>query len=436
VTYDRMPSSTLSRFLPALFGAALMGCARTGGPAAHEWYAVYDTIGDTVVVRTEAGSVWGDTAELVADLRIGEFEGADEYMFGRIRSLAVAPDGCIYVFDSHAKELRKYGPDGAYLGTFGHEGGGPGEYKRPDAGLAVLPDGRVLLRDPGNARISVFAPDGEFLDSWRIRGGFNTSNPLPVDSAGNAYVFLLLNYEGDVTDWQFGLVRYDSAGVPGDTIAGPKWDFEEPQLVARHVEGDDQSTSVNSVPFSPQQEWTFSPLGYTVGGVSTRYAFDLFIAPDHTLRIERVNWQPAPVLPNEKAERERIMTANMRQTEPGWRWNGPPIPDSKPPYTGFYIGAGGRIWVRLHQEAYQIEPEAPERELAPGEIPEQTWIEPVAFDVFEPNGRYLGMVRAPDGFSTYPTPVIHGDTVWAVVRGELEVPYITRFHIEHGHEGT
>jgi hypothetical protein len=417
-----------------LAGAVLAACSGTSGPAAHEWQAVYDTIGDTIVVRTESGSVWGDTAELVADLTIGQFEGPDEYMFGRVRSLAVSADGAIYLFDSHAKELRKYGPDGVYLGKLGREGGGPGEHKGPDGGLAVLPDGRVLLRDPSNARISVFAPDGEFLESWRIRGGFNTSNPLTVDTAGNAHVFLLLDYEADVTEWEFGLVRYDPTGAPGDTVAAPTWDYEEPALVARHIDGDDQSTSVNSVPFSPQEQWTFSPLGYMVGGVATRYSFDLFIAPDHTLRIERLNWQPAPVLSEEKAERERIMTANMRRTEPGWRWNGPPIPDTKPPYTGFYVGAHGRIWVQLHQEAYQIEPAEPERELAPGEIPERTWLEPVAFDVFEPTGRYLGMVHAPKGFSTYPTPVIRGDTVWAVVRDDLDVPYINRFHIEHGRE--
>jgi hypothetical protein len=143
-----------------------------------------------------------------------------------------------------------------------------------------------------------------------------------------------------------------------------------------------------------------------------------------------------PVLVDEKAERERIMTANMRHTQANWRWNGPPIPDAKPPYTGFYVGARGRIWVRLHQEAYQIEQREPEHELAPGEIPERTWLEPVAFDVFEPEGRYLGMVRAPRGFSAYPTPVIRGDTVWAVVRDDFDVPYITRFHIEHGRETT
>ncbi|KPK78429.1 MAG: hypothetical protein AMS25_15410, partial [Gemmatimonas sp. SM23_52] len=103
----------------ALICACLSACGRTAQPARHDWQVAYDTIGDTLVVRTFAGSVWGDTADLVADLSIGQFEGPDEYMFGQVRSLAVAPDGAIYLFDSHAKELRKYGPDGAYLGTFG-----------------------------------------------------------------------------------------------------------------------------------------------------------------------------------------------------------------------------------------------------------------------------------------------------------------------------
>ncbi|NIN73220.1 MAG: hypothetical protein GTO46_15110 [Gemmatimonadetes bacterium] len=420
--------------IPLALAALLVACSGASGPAVHEWQAAYDTIGDTIVVRTESGSVWGDTAGLVTDLTIGRFEGPDEYMFGQVRSLAVAADGSIYAFDSHAMELRKYGPDGTYLGTFGREGGGPGEYKRPDGGLAVLSDGRVVLRDPGNTRLTVYSGDGEYLEGWRIRGSFNTSRRLYRDTADAVYTLILLDPHAAVVDWTVGLVRYSSDGLIGDTLAAPIYDFEPPRLVAQRRTDDGVSTSVNSVPFSPDDFWTFSPLGYMVGGLSTRYAIDLFVAPGRVLRIEKVDWEPAPVLTAEKEERERISTANARSTQPNWRWNGPPIPDTKPPYAGAYIGEHGRIWVRLHQEAYQIEKAEPERELAPGETPERTWFEPVVFDVFEPNGRYLGMVRAPDGFSNYPTPVIRGDTVWAVVRDDLDVPYIKRFHIEHGRE--
>jgi hypothetical protein len=419
------------------FALALAACSGSDAPPAAEWHAVYDTIGDTLVVRTVSGSVWGDTAELVPDVTIGSFEGADEYMFGRVRSLAAAPDGSIYAYDSHAKELRKYAPDGTYVATFGREGGGPGEYRQPDGGLAVLPDGRVVLRDPGNARLSVYSPDGDYLDGWRIPIPFNTPRKLYTDEAGNTYTMILLDTEADVTEYTFGLLRYGPDGSPGDTLRAPRFDFEPSQLIARII-GDSGNpvTSIYDVPFTPTASWAYSHLGYFVGGVATRYALDLFIAPDRVLRIERANWEPVPVLAAEREERERITTANLRQTQPDWRWNGDPIPDTKPPYRRIYIGERGRIWVWLHQEARKIESEEEGEELRPSEIPPQTWWEPVAFDVFEPDGRYLGMVRAPDGFSRSPRPFMRGDTVWAVVRGELEVPYVVRFHIQRPREET
>lgn len=411
-------------------GLALMlaACGGSGASRGHEWQAAYDTIGDTVVVRTVSGSIWGDTARLVADVTIGTFEGADEYMFGRVRSLAAAPDGSIYVYDSHAKELRKYAPDGTYITTFGREGGGPGEYRDPDGGLAVLPDGRVLLRDPGNARISVFSPEGDFIEGWRILGGVYTSRRLYVDTNSNCYTMFFLNPEADFKEWRFGLLKLGPDGEAGDTLPAPVWDYETAELVATSSDG--EGINMNEVPFTPVVSWVFSPLGYMVGGLPTRYAFDLFVAPDRVLRIEREDWTPARVLPAEREEQERIITADLRQVDPSWRWNADPIPDAKPPYTRIYIGERGRIWVHLYQEAVKIEPDEVE-ETRPGEAPPQTWFEPVAFDVFEPDGRYLGMVRAPEGFATNPQPVMRGDTVWAVVRGELDVPYVTRLHIAH-----
>jgi len=420
----------------AALSLSLVACGGTERSGGQEWQAVQDTVGDTIIIRTVAGSVWGDTAELVADVTIGQFDGPDEYMFGNIRSLAVAPDGSIYLFDSHVPALRKYARDGTYLATFGREGGGPGEYNRPDGGLAVLPDGRVLLRDPGNTRISVYSPEGEYLEGWRIRGSFNTSRRLYADTDGNSYTLVLMDPGAAVMDWQMGLVQYRPDGSPGDTLPAPSFDYQPSQLVAQRIEdGENTSTNVNDVPFTPSVGWVFSPLGYMVGGLSTSYAVNLYTAPDRVLRIERANWEPVPVLSEEKAEREAIMTANMRQTQPNWRWNGDPMPDTKPPYRGLYVGADGRIWMLLHQKAEKIaEEELASEEPAPGEVPEQTWIEPVAFDVFEPDGRYLGMVRAPEGFARYPRPYMRGDTVWAVVRGELEVPYVVRFHIQHRDE--
>ncbi|MEE9133901.1 MAG: hypothetical protein V3U13_10100, partial [Gemmatimonadota bacterium] len=63
---SRQPNPTLRITLTVALVGALAACNGSDAPRAHEWQAVYDTIGDTVVVRTVAGSIWGDTAELVA----------------------------------------------------------------------------------------------------------------------------------------------------------------------------------------------------------------------------------------------------------------------------------------------------------------------------------------------------------------------------------
>ena len=140
---------------------AVVACG-TGSPS-DGWQAVRDTVGDTVVVRTVAGSIWGDTARLVAELRIGSLDGADEYVLGDPVSLE-GGNGAVYVVDGQVPVVRAYHAEtGEHLRDIGREGSGPGEYGAPD-GVAVLPDGRVLVRDPRNARINVYSPRGELLD--------------------------------------------------------------------------------------------------------------------------------------------------------------------------------------------------------------------------------------------------------------------------------
>lgn len=417
---------THQRFvLPGVF-LTLLSCAggeQPGSGSPSAWVAERDTLGDTIVVRTISGSTWGAPAELVERVSIGVPDGAEELMLGNVRGIAVTPAGVVHVLESEPV-LKQFAADGQYLRTIGRVGSGPGEYRRPDGGIAVLPGDRIVLRDPGNGRMSVFGPEGNPLGSWRISGSFSTSRRLYHDREGNVYTLILLDDAGDPAEWKLGVQRFAPDGTAGDSIAAPRWEFDR-AIIKSVREG---GTSVSDVPFSPSAHWAFSPLGYMVGGVSTSYRIEL-LREGAPLRIERQR-PPVPVASDEAADHRRAATENMRRNLPGWVWNGPGIPDSKPPFREVFAADDGRIWVLLSMPgAEDLSRDGDSgAEVRGYSLP--VWTEPVAFDVFEADGRYLGEVRAPSGFLTSPEPVFRGDTVWAAAEDPDGVRYVKRYQVK------
>lgn len=417
----RMRCSPLSAAL-ALLLTACGGLADDGGGIE----VVRETVGDTTVVRTVSGSVWGEPRRMVPEISIGELDGEPEYLFGQIRSIGVGPDGTIYVLDPQGPDVRAYDAQGAYVRTMGRRGEGPGELSSPGA-LTVLTDGRVLVRDPGNARIQVFAADGAAAGTWPVvRGGFSTSSPLWWDRADNVYVQVLLDPEADIGDWEMGLAMIGPDGTALDTLATPDGDYEPPFLEARVSGRGGISVSRSGVPFSPTERWALHPDGYFVHGLSTDYRFTL-LKRGGPVRVERVH-DPVPVAPAEADHRRERITRSMRRMNPDWQWNGPDIPDHKPPFTQILVGRDGRIWVRLHQPGIEEDdPDYDPRE--EGSLPTR-WTEPTVYDVFADDGTYLGQVEAPDDLSVFPAPVMDGDRVWAVTRDDLDVQRVVRYRLE------
>lgn len=416
----------------ALTVIGLAGCSDTSSGRV-DLAVTRDTVGDTIIVRTEAGSVWGETRRLVPDVTFGVLDGPDHYMFGSIAAIAVSPDQRIYLLDRQVPAVRMYGPDGSFIRDIGRIGEGPGEYEEPDAGLAYLPDGRLILRDPGTGKMLVWDAEGEHLADWRLPygGGFNTSNGFFQDREGHLLSFAVTNLGEPVTEWKYGLIRFTADGEVRDTLPYPEWNFEPWQISGQH-EG---SSSTTNVPFSPQRQVAYSPLGYFVGGVSTDYRIEAFGPGPRVLRIERT-WDPVPVDPAEARIRRLEIEKSFRDRFPGWSWNGPDIPDTKPPFDDIFVGEDARIWVRVPtpSERFMDAAEVAEEERATDRTvnPFRSRIE---FDVFSPDGDYLGRVVTPEGFSLSPRPVFRGDHVWAVTRDEFEVQRVNRFVLEAPVEG-
>ena len=413
----RIPTSRASRTAPAACVAALslaaVACA-PDTPSGAQPDVVTDTIGDTIVVRTNSGSVWGADAILVPEVLIGEVDGPEENLFGAVASIAVDDDRNVYVLDWQAQEIRQYDALGDYVGRLARRGEGPGELALADR-MALLPDGRLVVPDMRASRINLFGPGANERDEWPLRS-YNPSGThrLWTDSAGRTYTLhFAVSARGDAM-LAGVIIVHGPDGAHLDTIPSPAADFDRAELSATFTApSGGMGFRTALVPFSPEALWAGHPHGGILRGVSSEYRIDLQVG-HRVLRIER-GVDPIPVSPAERDHYRDSITADLRYTVPDWEWNGPPIPETKPVFKRLHSGMDGRIWVELTSGL--------------GDASDPSIGEQVRFDVFEPNGTYLGAVNAPADFMASINPVFDGDYVWAVTRGELDVERVVRYRI-------
>lgn len=384
------------------------------------------------IVRAAQQPAHPGVARLVEEMSIGVADGAEEYTIGEVADMALGRDGSLYVFDGQVPVVRHYDAAGKFLRSIGRSGSGPGEY-RSASGIATMPDGRLLVWDTGNWRINVYAANGDFLTQWMTPSGMSGggtaqySRAILADTSGMVItrktIFNMRNMDSRPTVW----LRFRPDGTPADTV------HEPPATVLGRVSARAERVSTSDeVPFAPRRIVAMSPLGYLVAGYANRYAFEIH-QPGRAVVSVRRDMKPEPVSRTERAEGRKRVEDRMRQTDPNWTWNGPEIPENKPLYHSLQLGLDGRIWIGLTPETgprissisggggIGQGPRRPPPPAADREPPK-----PSLFDVFEPDGRYLGQVQVPAGASAV---LRKGDQVWAVALGDDDVPRVKRYRI-------
>ena len=78
----------------------------------------------------------------------GPFNG----WFATVTSIAIGPEGNVFVADFYNHRIQKFASDGTFLTSFGSRGSGQGEFEYPMA-VAVAADGTVFVTDFGNNRV-------------------------------------------------------------------------------------------------------------------------------------------------------------------------------------------------------------------------------------------------------------------------------------------
>ena len=110
-------------------------------------------------------------------LGTGGKTGAPPAAFTEPNDVVIAPDGSIFVAESHSAQyideptpeavgrISKFSPDGTFIKSFGTYGYGPSQFRGPHS-LAFDSKGRLFVADRGNRRIQIFDQEGKHLDSW------------------------------------------------------------------------------------------------------------------------------------------------------------------------------------------------------------------------------------------------------------------------------
>ena len=95
--------------------------------------------------------------------------GSGPDLFDQPTDVVVAPNGDIFVTDSHRNgknnRVVRFSKDGKFIKEWGSKGSGPGQISEPHT-IAMDSQGRLFVGDRENNRIQIFDADGQFLRIW------------------------------------------------------------------------------------------------------------------------------------------------------------------------------------------------------------------------------------------------------------------------------
>jgi hypothetical protein len=348
--------------------------------------------------------------------------------------------------------IREFDRNGTYVRSIGRGGDGPGEYRGPVV-MTVHPDGRIFVYDRPQRRLLVYSRTGEALETRAVELSASSAVAAPeivADTAGNVYVKVPAR-DPRTSPYTLsslpGWLMFDSSGEILDTlhvVGMPDLPLYTVAATSRDPEGR-TVTRYADIPYYPINLAALSPLGYLVTANSSRYALDLRITPSKSAHAEvepssiaaprrwmtgdpvvsiRLDQPQVEIPTREREDRMHDIEASLRVAVPGWIWSGPEIPTAKPHMTAILTGLDGRIWVAasLPSEEREIGPDSATGPDAFNSL--RRWHEPVAYDVFETSGEYLGRIRIADKTRINR---MRGDTVWATQYDEDNLPFFKRF---------
>ncbi|MEX2375948.1 MAG: 6-bladed beta-propeller [Dehalococcoidia bacterium] len=300
----------------------------------------------------------------VEELRIGDVEGNAEYLFGNVVDVATDSLGRIYVADRSIPAVRVYDWNGEFLTDIGRAGQGPGEL----GGLlsvAVGPDGRLYVLDA--RRITAFATNPatgvlEMLDGTISHAGVGPRfRSQAARVGGGMFYYPIYRYPSDgPPTYAYLVFSTDSVAAP-DTLHVPPYEGIERNRAAYYLiseTGGRMVHGLSAAPFEPIPSWDVSASGTIVGGNGRDYVLYETNADGDTVRTIALEENPRPVSEAAAADsvsalRNRLDSLPVPTSEVAHASStalSGESPEVHPAFIGVEVGADGAIWVELSHE--------------------------------------------------------------------------------------
>jgi hypothetical protein len=316
-----------------------------------------------------------------------------------------------------------FSADGRHEQTIGQPGQGPGELGTQLGALYLGPGDTLLVPDLANRRVNRYAPDGTSLGSFPLRledglplsivatrTGVVAEQVRPVSlpdrpATDSMDVIVTLATDGSVLDT---LMRFPPGAGIEFSRAGPR----------RTV-------------FAAEPVWTLSDDLELFFGVTSTYRISVFDADGSLRRVVTKPSEPVPVTERDREMMWEVIEQQVRAAVPGASFmevmrqarQSITFADFFPAFVSMSIGPSGSIWVQHLRPPADV----PEDELATYDMTQD--IGSREWDVFDPDGRYLGVVTMPPRF----TPrLILGGRIYGVWRDDVDVQYVMRLRIVEG----
>lgn len=390
------------------------------------------------------------TLSAVEVQRIGDADDP-ELGFSRVGSLDVDRDGNLYVMEVSVPEIRVYTPDGMPLHSIGRKGEGPGEFGGPPR-FGVTGD-TVWAVETFNRRLTLFDRQGDVLATGVADRvviplpaslGYVVPGPLRDDGYFLGHFGMVgSNRGGDPTGVEptdsipWPVVRFDPTGAVFDTLG---WVPKPPPRMWRppsevdtsfdFIEVGDRRMMVPSPPTTLATWWNVGTDRIIVdtpapgtAETSTMTVTRVALSRD-TLFHQVLAYDPVPFTdadldsiaaraarggpggfasynPNASTPDDWRVAANRLRAEMGF-------PEYQLPLQASRVGADGAVWLRRSADR------------SSGRT---AWV------ILDPEGTPRGSLDLPERVAPRWS---RGDTLWAVVPDDLDIPWVVRYEIRGG----